>query len=289
MIVLEGTSNTKGKISGDIETPGALSGGFREFMLSDRWFSFDSPIEMELDTITNTGLVEEVKRLMNAYSSSMQMPKSPIAPKPSNTTIPLSPKKEEAILLKIPPIPLRPFPPKSYEDKPWHHHFVSAMVGVGLISIIPMSIVLALGNFLYSIFIGSIIWFAAIPFNLFNSFRANQKYKNIYSKEFLKYTQNLAYFEKMLDDYEAKCREISEVNAENCKISTANFLIKCQQFDAIVKQIQHEKEIYSEMLINYEIEKKHYSDEKENILKKRILLWETSRVCTRCGTAYIGT
>ena len=41
MIVMEGTTNTKGTVKGAVTDLGRLSGGFKEFLLSDRWFSWD--------------------------------------------------------------------------------------------------------------------------------------------------------------------------------------------------------------------------------------------------------
>jgi len=45
---MEGATNTTGKLDGTITDPGKLSGGMREFLLSDRWFSWGYPIESEI-------------------------------------------------------------------------------------------------------------------------------------------------------------------------------------------------------------------------------------------------
>ena len=73
MVVMEGTTNTAGTIDGKITDPGMFSGGVRNILLSDRWFSWDNPIEAEIGLTSSTGLVEEVKRLMVNHSPKVQM------------------------------------------------------------------------------------------------------------------------------------------------------------------------------------------------------------------------
>ena len=66
MVVMEGTTNTTGILDGTITDPGKLSGGMRNFLLSDRWFSWDYPIEAEIGLTSSTELVEEVRRMPTA-------------------------------------------------------------------------------------------------------------------------------------------------------------------------------------------------------------------------------
>ena len=68
MVVMEGTTNTTGTLDGKITDPGKLSGGVRNFLLSDRWFSWDYPIEAEIGLTSSTGLVEEVSLLSDGGS-----------------------------------------------------------------------------------------------------------------------------------------------------------------------------------------------------------------------------
>ena len=74
MVVLEGTTNIKGTLDGAATDPGKLFGGIRNFLLSDRWFSWDYPLEAEIGFTSSTGLVDEVKRLMVAKGSHLIIP-----------------------------------------------------------------------------------------------------------------------------------------------------------------------------------------------------------------------
>ena len=82
MVVLEGTTNIKGTLDGAATDPGKLFGGIRNFLLSDRWFSWDYPLEAEIGFTSSTGLVDEVKRLMVAKGSHLIIPAAPVPPKP---------------------------------------------------------------------------------------------------------------------------------------------------------------------------------------------------------------
>ena len=103
MVVMEGTTNTAGTLDGKTTDPGRFSGGARNFLLSDRWFSWDYPIEGEIGLTTNTALVEEVKRLMVAHSANSQMPSRPNEPKmPIKPTMPIEvPKYKRTIKFAV--------------------------------------------------------------------------------------------------------------------------------------------------------------------------------------------
>ena len=99
MVVMEGTTNTTGTLDGDMKDPGRLSGGIKSFLLSDRWFTWDYPIEAGIGLTSNTALVEEVKRLMVTHSAKSQMPSRPNEPKmPIKPTMPIEvPKYKRTI------------------------------------------------------------------------------------------------------------------------------------------------------------------------------------------------
>ena len=82
MVVMEGTTNIKGTLDGTVTDPGKLSGGVRNFLLSDRWFSWDYPLESQIGLTSSTGLVEEVKRFMVAHDSKLNLPAAPVPPPP---------------------------------------------------------------------------------------------------------------------------------------------------------------------------------------------------------------
>jgi hypothetical protein len=82
MVVMEGTTTTEGSLGGAVTNPGAFSGGVRDFLLSDRWFSWDYPIDAQIEFITITGLVEEIKKLMTNNRPQIRKPtiKKPTQP-----------------------------------------------------------------------------------------------------------------------------------------------------------------------------------------------------------------
>ena len=92
MVVMEGTTWTTGTIDGTVTDPGRLSGSFKAFLLSDRWFSWDYPIEAKIGLSSSTGLVDEVKRLMVDHASALQMPSPPIRTYPLALKAPIPPK-----------------------------------------------------------------------------------------------------------------------------------------------------------------------------------------------------
>jgi hypothetical protein len=63
----------------------------RNFLLSDRWFSWDKPIEANIGLTTSTSLVEEIKRLMVDNSLGFQLPPPPTPPTwPKGVDAPIS-------------------------------------------------------------------------------------------------------------------------------------------------------------------------------------------------------
>ena len=87
---MEGTTNTTGAINGATSDPGMLSGGVKNILLSDRWFTWEYPIEAEIGLSSSTALVQEVKRLMVDRSKELQMPSRPIEPKvPEEDVVPI--------------------------------------------------------------------------------------------------------------------------------------------------------------------------------------------------------
>ena len=82
MVVMEGTTNIKGSLDGAVTDPGKLSGGVRNFLLSDRWFSWDYPLDAQIGLTSSTGLVEEVKRFMVVHDSKLKLPAAPVPPPP---------------------------------------------------------------------------------------------------------------------------------------------------------------------------------------------------------------
>jgi hypothetical protein len=126
MVVMEGTTNTQGKLDGNLTDPGAFSGGVRNFLLSDRWFSWDSPIELAVGTTSTTGLAEEIKKLMINHRPQVL---KPIIQKP---ILPNEPRKTGSVVKAVQPVepikPKMPTEPSKPDFKPWYRHFISTII-----------------------------------------------------------------------------------------------------------------------------------------------------------------
>jgi hypothetical protein len=257
MVVLEGTSYTKGDISGDITDPGTFSGGLKEFLLSDRWFSWDYKLEAEFVSTTKSGLVEVVKQFMVDNSSMILMPSIPIEP------------KKIGFFERIRPIepnpPKEPQKPKMPVAKPWYIHFLLYTVGQTFLCLLVGFFVKAFGFKVR--FSELLIIFAFIIFiSLIRSFWGNKRARKNYEEEVLSY-QNL------IEKYKTKI--------EKYNYDVQSYMSQCQE-----AKLQQEKEEQSIAIYKKELSK--YEFEKNNVMGARELLWENARVCTRCGKAYLG-
>ncbi len=92
LVVLEGSVKTGGQIGGSFIHRGKLTSA-RDFLLSDRWFTYDFPIELELETESTTGLVNKVKDLMISEGAKRPLPMKPsIITDPKRPTEPINPQ-----------------------------------------------------------------------------------------------------------------------------------------------------------------------------------------------------
>jgi hypothetical protein len=64
MVVLKGTHLSEGELSGSVRKPGALTGGVRALLLSDYCFTREYSLNLNIELITRSALVDEVKRFM---------------------------------------------------------------------------------------------------------------------------------------------------------------------------------------------------------------------------------
>lgn len=255
MVVMEGTTNTKGNLEGVITDPGAFSGGVRNFLLSDRWFSWDYPIGAAIGLTSVTGLVEEIKRLMVSHGSKVQMPTVPIEPRKLGYLERITRDNPSVNGRQAePPIPTKPVLP---EDKPWYRHFFASLISlavgwliVGLIFAIfigPMAMVAVLALYLIS-----------IPISFVSSFRANKRQK-------IEYAEKLRLYPQQVSDAAEKYRA------------------DCERYEKAEMQKREEERA----MLQYQQEMTEYEQAKERVLKVRESLWERARVCMRCGTAYL--
>ena len=270
-IVLEGTFNTKGDLSGKSTNPGKLSGGFREFILADRWFSLDSPMNADIEMTTKSGLVEEIRRLMLANSSLLQMPKMPEKPIPFEIKKPSKPEK-----LKDPTPPVIPTPPIRQKDKIWHAHFVDLMIKIALYSFPVILVISYFSNSIFGVLFGSAIWLIFLPINFYRSFSENKKLDGMHLKNINYYNSRLKIFENDLLLHNEKCRLNEKIFKESSKL-----------YDIEIQECSEKESNYINLLRKFEINYEKYNIESKSVMKMRELLWENSRVCTRCGTAYV--
>lgn len=258
LVVMEGTINTKGSLEGVITDPGAFSGGVRNFLLSDRWFSWDNPIEASIGFTSVTGLVEEIKRLMVSHSSKTQMPTMPVEPPKIGLferITPVEPRKPST----EPPIPAKPVLP---EDLPWYKHFSMAMVVALVIAIIVGSA--------FDQGVGLFLLIYAIPISFVWSLMANKQKKKWYEEE--------------LRLYPARAKQSIERHHSDCERYEKElqaYIHESSKADLQKRKEEQEIALYKKQLAEYETEK-------SNVMKERELLWERARICTRCGTAYLG-
>lgn len=81
LVVLEGTTKTEGALEGELVEKGAFhGGGVRDFLLSDRWFSYESPLSAQFSSTTTSVLVDEIKALMVTEGAQRPMPPTPAEP-----------------------------------------------------------------------------------------------------------------------------------------------------------------------------------------------------------------
>jgi hypothetical protein len=92
LVVLEGTTKTEGALDGELVEKGAFhGGGVRDFLLSDRWFSYESPLSAQFSSTTVSVLVDEIKALM--VKAGAQRPMPPAPSEPSHLIKPQEPTK----------------------------------------------------------------------------------------------------------------------------------------------------------------------------------------------------
>ena len=257
LVVLEGTSITQGNVSGKLTNPGAFSGGVRELLLSDRWFTWSQDINLEVGLTTTSGLVDEVKRLMVANSSLVKMPALPVEP------------KRIGIFEKIRPIePNKPnlIEPIEPSDKPWSAHFLNSIKGTIAVAILVLIVVGLFSDFVNGTIAGIFVVLIGLPFDLIRSFWGNKREKTRYLEQVKNFPSAEKAHEIALEKYEKN-------------------LIK-YELDCVAAEKQKQEE--SNAIEKHGVQLAEYEDLKMHALNLRALLWERARICTRCGTGYLG-
>jgi hypothetical protein len=143
-------------------------------------------------------------------------------------------------------------------DKKWYVHFIeSSITWAGLLSLIAITINFFSSSFNIAFYLYTLLIIIPICFIL--SFSANSRAKSLYSEQVKNFPQTKEKYIKDLQKYE---------------IDFYKYLAECKQ-----QELQNEDE---------KKKQSQYEEAKQNAIKIRELLWQRSRVCMRCGTAYIG-
>ena len=82
LIVLEGTTISRGELRGEIKGSRVSNGKNQDYFLADRWFTYDQEFDAELHSTTVSALVDEIKELMVEEASVKPMPPTPVEPQP---------------------------------------------------------------------------------------------------------------------------------------------------------------------------------------------------------------
>jgi hypothetical protein len=277
-VAMESTTDAKITFIASANNVVKLYGGIREALLSDRWFSWDHPIEADIGLSANTGLVQEVKRFMVEYGPAVQMPSPPAEPVPSTSMTDMS----ESIEQRSPfaQAPMEPTPSGIMEETVVQRETGNSSVSSMLVRFLMVTVPLMVGLICANAFFGYDI-LAVLPVLLFFPLImiiATFKTRNR--------TTTLAEDEDGFKDREKRPVTIEHYtkDIEKSREETERFRIRYEEFERKLREytrLLNEAAIYERQLAEYEIQK-------ISVLKARELLWERTRLCTRCGTAYLG-
>lgn len=151
LVVLEGTSNASGTLSGGIVEKGRLRGSAKDFLLANRWFSYDSPLDADFDTTSTTALVDEIRKVLVTEGQKRPMPDAPKEPEKQNPppeprTLARDRGKPFTVAPSATSIPKAPHQPEDpvarlggFESRSWlanfTNHLSSSVLIVGVILI----------------------------------------------------------------------------------------------------------------------------------------------------------
>ena len=276
MVAMEGTTNAKVSFTATARNTGKLCGGVREVLLSDRWFSWAHPIEADIGLNASTGLAQEIKRFMVEYGTAVQMPSRPPKPNLNITNMPESigenpPLAQASTKSTTSETVEEPAKPK----EPGHSTTRSMLVQI-LMVIIPSMVCLIGANAFFSNEILAVLPVLLI-FTLIVIIATrkahNRKTKMAKNEDAMKDRGNWA---EVLEHC-AKDRERFQEEAEQFRIRYEESERKLREYTRSLEDAA----IYEQQLAEYE-------NKKISVLKLRERLWERTRLCMRCGTAYLG-
>ena len=279
LVVLENTTNIEGGGRGDIRDPGMFGGSVREFFLSERWFSWDNPIDLRLELTATTKLVEEVKNFMLSHSGLLASPKRHVRPNEWTFFIgykePVPPKRRISKPVTIPEPPVSPDPPKRRTFKQHVSDLFWMIAGMTILALLLVAIssifvdvtmkgtMITVGGFL----VLGIFAHKDLPKTTYES--DTRKYEKLQEK-YLKAKQTEQ------DHPERLIREEKEFREERGEYrrSRASYLRRRKEYEAEVRR--------------YETEGSEHAGRVQHIESLRELVWKSARVCMRCGKCYLG-
>ena len=275
-VVMEGTTNTKGTVINTANAAAKQADKLHESLLSDRWFSWDYPIEADIGLNASTGLVQEVKRFMVEYGPIVQMPSPPQKPNQA-TSIRISPKETR----DIPSVVQAPTPYGTVEDPATWKGSLQSTVRSKLARLSIVIVLLMIGltgaymlfghDFISAlcllIIFGSITTVAV--FMVKRIPRGNMAEDETGRKDVENLSETLSHC--------TKDREIFQEEVERFR----------SRYEESERRLSEYKMLAEETVI-YEQHFADYRNRRRAVLKARERLWEKTRLCIRCGTAYLG-
>ena len=267
-VVMEGSTSAKGAAK--------QTGNLHESLLSDRWFSWDYPIEADIGLNASTGLVQEVKRFMVEYGPVVQMPSPPQKPNHA-TSVRNSPEETR----DSPSVAQAPTPCGTVEDPvTWtgsRQSTVRSKLARLLIVIVPLMIGLTGAYVLFGHdFISALsllVIFASITTVAAFKVKWIPRINTAEAETGRKDIENLS---ETLKHY-AKDRENFQEEAERFRRRYEEFERRLSEY----KILAEETAIYEQQFTDYR-------NKRHAVLKARERLWERTRLCIQCGTAYLG-
>ena len=282
-VAMEGTTNAKGTVIKTANAAAKQAGNPHESLLSDRWFSWDYPIEADIGLNASTGLVQEVKRFMVEYGPVVQMPSPPQKPNHASS-IWNSPKETR----DSPSVDQAPTPRITVGDPvTWKGSRQSAVKSkLARLSIVFAPLMIGLTG-AYVLFghdfisaLSLLIIFASITtvaaFKVKRIPRDNLAEDETDRKDIENLSETLKHYAKDREKFQEEVKRFRSRYEESDKI-----LSEYKKLIEEKRRAEQETAIYEKQLAEYDVQKL-------DVLKTRELLWERARLCTRCGTAYLG-
>jgi hypothetical protein len=273
---MKGSTNAKSTYIATSTAAAEQCRDLKELLLSDRWFSWDYPIEADIGLNESSGLVQEVKRFMVEYGPAVRMP-SP----PQNPDLVTSVKDRPKEFRKT-PLAAQAQIPAGIVEQPLTRKAAgkstARSVLARLLIVIAPVIVCLIGanaffrnNFLETlplfIIFASIMIIAAfkvkpMPTVAMERDEAALNDKKNWPETLEHYANESETFQK-----EAECFRI--------------------RFEEAQRKLSEYKRVLNETVI-YEQRMAEYRNKQFAVLKARERLWQRTRLCMQCGRAYLG-